>query len=117
MGLIKAIDQHAVDTMEQFITDLPPHMRDGVRAYVLDGKRSGGFLMSVLENDFAGAVKRADMTNTQMLVNWADFLNMGLMSSMWGSKGKVEAWLESGGLRGQLRNQRDPEPAYPKKQP
>jgi hypothetical protein len=114
MPIIKDIDQHAVDRLNKFIIDLPPHMRDGVRRYVLEGKMTGGFLTSVFENDFARAVQRADAVNYRMLSNWAIFLFAAMPSEAWGSPSKVSQWMASGGLKGQAASAREPKPAFPK---
>jgi len=50
--------------------------------------------MAVLENDFVGTVKRADRTNLQNLVQWAEFLYWELPGNCWGSPEKVQAWLD-----------------------
>lgn len=38
---------------------IPENIRDGLRRYMMDFVRPGGFLVSVLENDLAGALQRA----------------------------------------------------------
>ncbi len=74
---------------------IPNHMRPGVRNYVLHRKRSGDFLMSVLENNLAQAAMRADTVNNQRnMICWSWLLHSGgIPSDAWGSKEKVDAWL------------------------
>lgn len=73
---------------------LPEHMRDGARRYIEEGYRPGDFLMSVLCNDFVGAIGRADMLNNAVLHIWAQWLHNDIPMSAWGSVEKVEAWMK-----------------------
>lgn len=85
---------------------IPEHMREGVRNYVLRREPSGDFLMSVLENDFAKATGRADTTNRRnnTIICWSWLLHSGgIPNDAWGSKEKVDRWLA--GTEGQLELQ------------
>ena len=42
---------------------IPPHMHEGVRAYVLQGVEPGGFLYAVFSNNLVDSFARADNTN------------------------------------------------------
>jgi hypothetical protein len=76
---------------------IPNHMRQGLRDYVLRHKRSGDFLMSVLQNDFAQAASRADSVNCKndTIIRWSWLLHSGgIPNDAWGSKEKVDEWLK-----------------------
>jgi len=77
---------------------IPAHMREGVRLYVEQRVKPGGFLMAVLENNFTEAVGRADETNIRYLKQWAELLYWELPSICWGSPEKVQAWLGERGI-------------------
>jgi hypothetical protein len=72
---------------------LPPHMKEGARAYVEDHILPGGFLQMVLENNFVGAFGKADSINLEYMQNYAAWLYWDIPSPCWGSKEKVAAWL------------------------
>lgn len=59
---------------DSFDASVPEHLRDGLRRYVEQRIRPGGFLQSVLENDLIGAVARADWTfslsELRLLCQW-----------------------------------------------
>jgi len=73
---------------------IPPHMHKGVKLYVEKKVPPGSFLRAVLENDFYEAVVKADQINLCYFREWAKFLYRELPSICWGSKEKVQAWLD-----------------------
>ena len=79
---------------------LPKHMREGAQLYVEHGKLSGSFLTAILENDFVGAASNADDINLMFLHEWALWLYNDAPVFAWGSKEKVAAWIERGGMHG-----------------
>lgn len=79
---------------------LPRHMREGMQLWIERGIDGGSFMMSILCNDFMGAVSRADSTNIDRLKDFAMFLYNEAPPACFGSREKVKAWAESGGLRG-----------------
>lgn len=79
------------------------YMADGVQRYVEDGIMPGDFLTAVLENDFKGAVSRADMSNLPLLHDWMIFVVNEMPLQAQGSPEKVRAWAEAGGLNGLIR--------------
>lgn len=81
---------------------IPSHMRDGMERYMNHGIGPGDFAMSVLENDFHGACCRADYINKGALASWGDFLSYCPYES-YGSPGKVEQWMKTGGLNGRVK--------------
>lgn len=79
---------------------IPGHMHDGVRLYVMRGVPPGSFLTAVLENDLMGAFSKADSANTASMRGWAQFIYMHTPSGSHGSREKVHAWLDRGGIVG-----------------
>ncbi len=71
----------------------PVDLVEGLKRYVDGGIPTGGFLRAVLENDFQQAARRADLMNERKLRQLAYFLDE-LPPACWGSKAKVEAWIE-----------------------
>jgi len=85
-------------TMNIDYTRIPKHMQDGVRLYIEQGIPPGSFLYAVLCNEFAEAIIRADPTNYRELHTWAFFLENEIPRMSWGSKEKVNKWIEHNGL-------------------
>jgi len=79
---------------------IPGHMRSGVELYVMRGIPPGSFLTALLENDFLGAMGRADSTNAANMKGWAQFIYNHMPSESHGSPSKVDAWIERGGIVG-----------------
>lgn len=73
---------------------IPEHMRDGVKLYLEYGIRPGSFLTTVLENNLVKSIALADNVNQAHIVEWAKFLYNELPMESWGSKEKVNAWIE-----------------------
>lgn len=73
---------------------VPEHCVDGVAAYCSQHRRVGSFLTAVFQNDFALAVRRADSQNIYNLRAYADFLLIHAPDECWGSRKKVDAWLQ-----------------------
>lgn len=85
-------DRIAAD-LEAGLHHIPPHLREGLRAYFLDRLPTGDFLRAVLENDFAGAVLRADPITERWLPSIAKFLHNDTPPRSHGSPAAVAAWL------------------------
>lgn len=71
---------------------IPDHMRRGLLDYAVHHRPVGGFLMALFENDFIGAVSRADTYNERALRSWMLVVCM-MPSGSYGSKDKVLSWL------------------------
>lgn len=72
---------------------VPPHMHEGLLAYVIERCPPGGFLWAVLSNDLQGAVGRADdenIRNIPAIVNW---LYNEAPAACWGGHAQVARWL------------------------
>lgn len=81
--------------------NIPEHMKGGLDRYVRLGIRPGDFLQSVLCNDFAGTILRADHINKHALHEYALILHSGIIpADAWGSREAVERWIAKGGERG-----------------
>jgi hypothetical protein len=63
--------------------------------YLNHGIMPGGFLTAVLENDLAGAISRADVENYVNLKNIVMYVWNFLPHNAWGSREKVQAYLDS----------------------
>lgn len=75
---------------------VPQHLREGLREYITQGRPTGAFLRSVLENDLVGATTRADPVSALHLANVIQFLLAVAPSPCWGSRAKVDAWIAEG---------------------
>lgn len=79
---------------------LPEHMQEGMQLWVERGIEPGSFLTAVLCNDLMGALGKADSTNIDRLKDYGMFLYNEVPSTCFGSREKVRAWAERGGLFG-----------------
>ncbi len=79
---------------------IPDYMRPGVETYVDDGIVPGDFLKAVLSNDLKEAAFHADHTNYLKLGDYAKFIYWHLPYACQGSREKVIAWANAGGLKG-----------------
>ena len=87
---------------------IPGNMWDGLCEYVLEGRRTGGFLEACFENNLMQAATRADRLNMDLLFQYAALLYSDTPIDCHGSPERVVAWKASGGLRGWLKNQPRP---------
>lgn len=76
-------------------SSLPEGLQGGMKRYIEDGIRAGGFLMACLENDLAGAVGKADSNNSTHIQEIVRWIYNEAPSGCWGSVGKVHAWMDS----------------------
>lgn len=82
---------------------LPEHMREGARLYIEEGIDPGSFMVAALANQLVEAFARADETNAAYMRDWASWLYMDCPRVARGSIEKVEAWIHSGGIKGQSK--------------
>ena len=73
---------------------IPEHTYKALKRYVEDRIPTGGFLYAVLTNDLVGATGRADSENAKKLNGIVGFVYNEIPSGAWGSKEKVEKWLD-----------------------
>jgi len=71
-----------------------------INEYVRRGEYPGDFLLSCLENKFVAAVTQADDLNRIAIVAIAKYIYNRIPSAAWGSREKVDRWLDKGGSRG-----------------
>ncbi len=87
----------AVAVLQSNHVDYETIPRDTIAAitrYVEQGIPPGGFVQSVLENDLAGAIGRADVWNMRALKSTVSYVYNEIPAPAWGSKEKYAAWLE-----------------------
>ncbi len=75
--------------------ELPSYMVEGMVNYLVKGLPPGSFSRSLLENDLAMAVVRADPENRVLLRQWVMFMNNEIPPKAWGSQKTVRLWIES----------------------
>jgi hypothetical protein len=73
---------------------LPVSLRDGMRRYLIEKIAPGDFLTAVLQNDFRGAVLRADELTYLVLPEIARWLHWHAPSESYGSVDKFMEWLK-----------------------
>jgi len=73
--------------------EVPKYILDIINRYVEDDVPPGGFLTAVLSNDLVGAFTWADSDCKSALPDIVRYLNNEIPAESWGSKDKVEAWL------------------------
>jgi hypothetical protein len=78
---------------------LPSQIREAIDRYSVHGYRTGDFLYAFLSNDLSEAVGRADPANVRLLAEIRDYVLEFVPDSAWGSKEKVEAWLDAHSVR------------------
>jgi len=69
-----------------------PHIKKSLVDYAKYNYSTGGFLKSVLENDLAGALGKADRDNRENIYHIVKFVYNELPASCWVSKEKVKKW-------------------------
>jgi hypothetical protein len=62
--------------------------------YINQGIMPGGFLTAVLENNLKESFGRADHENAKNLHNIVGYIYNNIPSSAWGSREKIDQWLE-----------------------
>ena len=73
---------------------IPPHTKDTIDNFVSKGWKPGGFVRSVLANDFLGAFGAADENNTLHMRAIAAYVYNEVPMDCRGSYEAVEAWLD-----------------------
>lgn len=79
--------------------DLPERCHAGLADYIMKGAEPGGFLCALLGNDLRDAIARADDENRKRIVDYVAFLNSKAPARCWGSRERVDAWIDKGGLQ------------------
>lgn len=81
---------------------MPQAIHEGLVAYKFDGRPTGGFLRTVIENDLTGAVSRADTESFAALHDICRWVYWEAPESSVG-KGAYKRWTKAGGIVGQAR--------------
>lgn len=95
---------YAIKNFEKYEAKIPAHIRDSFKLYLTDGIEPGSFCMSVLCNDLKSAARNADHINEPQLAQIALFMIWGMPADSQGSPEKVKAWINHGGLKGDLND-------------
>lgn len=74
--------------------------KEALDRYVQTGELHGGFLTALLENDLREAICRADTNNRRDLPYIVEYCMQHIPYQCWGSKQKVDNWINQGGLKG-----------------
>jgi len=80
--------------MPDYATVPARHMIPGISLYLEKGVPPGSFLMALLQNDLAGAVRTADHVNLVLMREWVLWLHNNLPAECHGSPERVEAWCD-----------------------
>lgn len=94
--------QHFHDRMEEIGSNIPRHMLDGVKNYVLYGVPLGDFLYALMCNDFMEMCQKADDINRTLFWEYAMLLYNAVPTNCRGNKEMVFQWSEQGGLKGYI---------------
>ncbi len=81
-------------------SQIPQHMRAGLRRYLVQGVPPGGFLTALLSNDLKDTFVRADNENQRAVLTYVQFLYAHAPSGSWGSVENVSSWIDMGGWEG-----------------
>ncbi len=79
---------------------LPPHMQEGMKAYMEIGRPTGDFLFHILSNNFVAASYHADDINKHQLFSYCNFLYNECHPLSWGKEEIVWTWLKHYGFVG-----------------
>lgn len=76
------------------LADVPvPHMAGGAYRYLVFGIKPGDFMLSIFANDFIEAGLRAIGENETALVAWAKWITWYLPEACYGSRERVQNWM------------------------
>lgn len=74
-------------------SSLPEGLRFGMKMYIENHVRTGGFLRAVLSNNLVESFARADENNKAKLFDIVSWVYNEAPGACWGSEATVEAWL------------------------
>lgn len=92
--------QGVMDESTERPGEIPEHLWESIRRYVLEGRPTGSFLTAVFSNDLFGAYARADDEASAAVRDIVVFVHNRCPIGCHGSLEKVAAWRERGGLDG-----------------
>jgi hypothetical protein len=79
---------------------IPEHTHIALVEYKDNGKPIGHFLTAVLTNDLFESFQRADEKNIKAMKEIVNWVYWEMPSIAWGTKEKINAWIEQGGEKG-----------------
>lgn len=82
---------HPADHVDELWQKIPEHLREGLRSYLMEYRRPGSFLCSVLENDLHGALMRCDWS-LACIRDICLYLYNCAPAGSYGSRDEVDAW-------------------------
>lgn len=83
--------------------EISDHMGAAINRYVNEKLEPGGFLTAVICNDLSGAVAQADDNNLKNIPAFVAYFYNETPSSCWGSKEKMDNWLDKDMVQETLR--------------
>jgi len=75
---------------------IPEHMMESIKGYTEHHTPVGDFLSGVICNDLIRACRTADSTSIQIIPAYVRWFYNNAPSACWGSKEKVNNWLDQG---------------------
>ena len=81
-------------------TILPDHIQSRAKLYIEEGIPPGDFLQQVICNKLKESFMYADDINQMRMFDIVKFFYNEAPLNCWGSKERMEAWIERGGLNG-----------------
>ena len=95
--VVKRLEAKAPD----YTKKIPAPVLYGLHQYIASGRGTGHFLEAVLEDRLFEAVAHADNSSLEGIRELVQYIYNRLPSGCYGSREKVDAWREAGGLVGQ----------------
>jgi hypothetical protein len=96
--------------MNEGLDLIPEVCRKDMSRYIVDGVRPGGFLFAVLTNDLCRTYLYLDDINRDRIGDYITFLTQYAPPNCFGSRAKVEEWIEDASERRALANLKGPQP-------
>lgn len=75
--------------------DIPVHMQEAIKRYVIERLRPGHFLSAVITNDLRGAVDHADAENLPLVKRYVQWFYNRAPAICHGNPQRMEDWLSS----------------------
>jgi hypothetical protein len=82
-------------TFDRDYAQIPVHMQEGIRRYVVQGRQPGSFLTAVITNDLKGAVFSADDTNLSLLPLYVRWFHNVPPAACQGSPATMREWMNA----------------------
>jgi hypothetical protein len=79
---------------------IPQHMLEDLNRYVTEHVLSGNFLYALLSNDLSQSFSHADSETIAAMYDYVQYVYNYMPIQCWGSKEKVNAWIENPPVKG-----------------